>query len=179
MGKQLEKLVDQPDWTFFHAASKLACRSIILFLFFALIVILLFVQTMHSLCLWPLVSTTELLQLFFFFFFGFLFKKKRKKIFEYVTWTFSVKITQYACRSLALFFIWCSKSKFNTPLSIIIIMIFFFFKKRTNNYFVNFQNQQWCCHYFSFFSFLSLFHFVDFLFVCFSQFCQTCVRIRG
>lgn len=68
MGKQLEKLVDQPDWTFFHAASKLACRSIILFLFFALIVILLFVQTMHSLCLWPLVSTTELLQLFFFFF---------------------------------------------------------------------------------------------------------------
>lgn len=36
---------------FVHAASKLAYRSIILFLFFALIVILLFVQTMHSLCL--------------------------------------------------------------------------------------------------------------------------------
>lgn len=94
------------------------------------------------------------------FFFGFLFKK-RKKIFKYVTWTFSVKIIQYACRSLALFFIWCSKSKFNTPLSIIIIMIFFFLK-RTNNYFVNFQNQQWCCHYFLFFFF--------FVFVSFCRF---------
>lgn len=39
---------------------KIACWSSI----FALIVIMLFVQTMHSLCLWPLVSTTEFLQPF-------------------------------------------------------------------------------------------------------------------
>ena len=88
---------------------------------FALIVIMLFVQTMHSLCLWPLVSTTE--SFFFFFFyspsyiglfcFPFFFFKSSK----YVTWTISVKIYQYACRSsalLLLFFpLWCSTPKFN------------------------------------------------------------------
>lgn len=110
-------------WKIFARAVSEKCYF--LFFIFALIVIMLFVQTMHSLCLWPLVSTTESFFFFFyspsyiglfcFLFFFFFFKSSK-----YVTWTISVKIYQYACRSsalLLLFFFHCDAVRPNLTLT--------------------------------------------------------------
>lgn len=161
-----------------------------LFFIFALIVIMLFVQTMHSLCLWPLVSTTESFFFFFyspsyiglfcFLFFFFFFKSSK-----YVTWTISVKIYQYACRSsalLLLFFFHCDAVRPNLTLT-------FFFSlslsiRKGQTHFCKFPETSSDAAIVFFFCF----YFVDFHFVCLcfyfyfflsQSFCQTCVRIRG
>lgn len=140
-----------------------------------------------------LMTTSIYHRIFFFFFFTalhtqvcfvsffFFFFKSSK----YVTWTISVKIYQYACRSsalLLLFFFHCDAVRPNLTLT-------FFFSlslsiRKGQTHFCKFPETSSDAAIVFFFCF----YFVDFHFVCLcfyfyfflsQSFCQTCVRIRG